>query len=86
MFDDISSRNLKHIHKHLAAFQALDPSISLEDVVQLGQHIASRPENLIGTPGGRKLFEEIVMMGAQLIRVRVVLNPSGRLRSVHVRK
>ncbi len=86
MSDDISSRNLKHIHKHLAAFQALDPSLSLEEIVQLGQRIASRPENLIGTPGGRKIFEEMLMMGSQPIRVRVVLNPSGRLRSVHVRK
>jgi hypothetical protein len=53
VLDDISDRNLKHIQKHLAAFQQLHPSLSLADVVSLGQHIASRPENLLGTPGGR---------------------------------
>jgi hypothetical protein len=83
---DISSRNLKHILKHLAALQALDHAISLEDIVRLGQQIASRPENMIGTPGGRKTFEEIVTIGSEQVRVRVVLNPSGGLRSVHRRK
>ena len=86
MCDDVSSRNLKYIHKHLAAFQALDHAISLADIIRLGQQIASRPENMIGTPGGRKTFEEIVTIGSQQVRVRVVLNPSGGLRSVHRRK
>ena len=86
MCDDVSSRNLKHIQKHLAAFQALDHAISLEDILRLGRQIASRPENMIGPPGGRKTFEEIVTIGSQQIRVRVVLNPSGGLRSVHRRK
>ena len=72
--------------KHLADFQALDHALSLEDIVRLGQQIASRPENIIGTPGGRKTFEEMVIIGSQQIRVRVVLNPSGGLRSVHRRK
>lgn len=85
MSDDIRSRNLKHIQKHLAAFHALDPTMSLEDVVRLGQYIASRPENLIGTPGGRQVFEDLVLIGAQQARVRVVLSPSGGLRSVHRR-
>ena len=85
MSDDLSSRNLKHIQKHLADFQKLNPSLALEDVVSLGQHIASRPENLLGTPGGRKVFEEVVAIGDQQVRVRVVLNPSGVLRSVHIR-
>ena len=86
MCDDVSSRNLKHIQKHLAALQALDHTISLEDIVRLGQQIASRPENMIGTPGGRKTFEEIVTIGSQQVRIRVVLHPSGGLRSVHRRK
>ena len=86
MCDDLSSRNLKHILKYLAAFQALDHAISLEDIIRLGQQIASRPENTIGTPGGRKTFEEMVTIGSQQVRVRVVLNPSGGLRSVHRRK
>jgi len=84
--DDVSSRNLKHILKHLVDFQALDYTISLEDIVRLGRQIASRPENMIGTSGGRKTFEEIVTIGSEQVRVRVVLNPSGGLRSVHRRK
>ena len=85
MLDDISNRNLKHLQKHLAAFQEFHPSLSLADVVSLGQYIASRPENLLGTPGGRKVFEEVVTIGAHSVRVRVVLNVSGGLRSIHIR-
>ena len=86
MCDDISSRNLKHRQKHLAALQALDHTLSLKDIVRIGRQIASRPENMIGTPGGRKTFEEIVTIGSEQVRVRVVLNPSGGLRFVHRRK
>ena len=86
MCDDISSRNLKHIQKHLADFQVLDHTLSLKDIVRVGQQSASRPENRIGTPGGRKTFEEIVTIGSQQVRIRVVLNPAGGLRSVHRRK
>ena len=31
------------------------------------------------------MFEEVVTVGGQQVRVRVVLNPSGALRSVHLR-
>jgi hypothetical protein len=57
---NVSKRNLKHIRKHLFDFQKLDPAISLEDVVDLAQKIAGRPANLLGTSGGRKIFEEMV--------------------------
>ncbi|MEQ9672237.1 hypothetical protein [Coleofasciculus sp. G2-EDA-02] len=66
-------------------FQVHEPSITLDDVLQLGQQIASRPENLIGNPGDRQIFEQYVNLGGQQIRVRVVLNSLGRLRSVHIR-
>ena len=49
------------------------------------KRIASRPENVLGIPGGRQVFEEVVTIGGQQVRVRVVLNPSGVLRSVHLR-
>jgi len=53
--------------------------------VKLGLEIASRPENLIGTPGGRQVFEQDVIIGNQQLIVRVVLNQIGNLRSVHIR-
>jgi hypothetical protein len=40
---------------------------------------------LLGIPGGRQVFEEVVTIGGQQVKVRVVLNPSGALRSVHLR-
>ena len=85
MYADISSRNLKHLQKHLVAFRNLDPSLALTDVLALGRRIASRPENLLGSPGGRQVFEAVVTIGSQQVRVRVVLHPSGALRSVHLR-
>ena len=85
MYADLSSRNLKHLQKHLAGFRNLDPSLALTDVLALGQRIASRLENLLGIPGGRQVFEEVVTISGQQVRVRVVLNPSGALRSVHLR-
>jgi hypothetical protein len=85
VYADISSRNLKHLQKHLTEFRHLDPSLVLTDVLVLGQRIASRPENLFGIPGGRQVFEEVVTIGGKQVRVRVVLNPSGALRSVHLR-
>ncbi len=51
----------------------------------LVKQIASRPDNLIGNPGDREIFEQDVNLGGQQIRVRVVLNSLGRLRSVHIR-
>jgi len=40
----------------------------------------------MGTPGDRQIFEQDVMLGEQTIRVRVVLNAIGSIRSVHIRK
>jgi hypothetical protein len=56
--EGVSKGNLKHIAQHLDQFRKLDPSMTLEQVVSLGKQIASRSENLVGTPGGRKVFEE----------------------------
>ncbi|MFB2875597.1 hypothetical protein [Floridanema aerugineum] len=53
--------------------------------MKLGLEIASRPENLIGTPGGRQVFEQNVMIGNQQVIVRAVLNQIGNLRSVHIK-
>lgn len=82
---DVSKRNLKHISKHLPEFQKLDSSMTIEKVVDLGQKIASKAGNLVGTPGGRKVFEEVVDVGGRQVKVRAVLNQNGGLRSVHIR-
>ena len=83
--ENVSNKNLKHISKHLPDFQEYESSITLDDVAQLGIEVASRPENLIGTPSGRQVFEQNVMLGGQEVRVRAVLNSIGSLRSVHIR-
>ncbi len=81
----VSKGNLKHIAKHLEEFRRLDPSMTTERLVELGNQIASRAENLVGTPGSRKVFEQVVNIGGQQVKVRAVLNPVGGLRSVHIR-
>ncbi|MBO1348472.1 MAG: hypothetical protein EBE86_014260 [Hormoscilla sp. GUM202] len=45
-----------------------------------------RRENLIETPGERQVFEQDVVFSEQTVRVRVVLNAIGNIRSVHIRK
>ncbi|MGH9967448.1 MAG: hypothetical protein ACREBG_06395 [Pyrinomonadaceae bacterium] len=82
----VSKGNLKHIGKHLDSFRRLDPSMTVDKLVELGHQIAGRAENLIGSPGGRKVFEEVVNVGGKEVKVRAVLNPAGGLRSVHIRQ
>ena len=55
------------------------------DVIKLGENIAQNPENLVSSPSGRQVFEKDVIIGEQMVRVRVVHNPLGNLRSVHIR-
>ena len=66
-------------------FQKYDSTITLNNLITLGENIAQNPENLINTPSGRQVFEKNVIIGEQVVRVRVVLNPLGNLRSVHIR-
>ncbi|MBC6473461.1 MAG: hypothetical protein GDA48_12120 [Hormoscilla sp. GM102CHS1] len=70
----------------MPAFQQYDVNLTLDDIVKLGQEIATRPENLIGTPGERQVLEQDVVFSEQTVRVRVVLNAIGNIRSVHIRK
>jgi len=84
--ENLSNKNLKHINKHLPEFQQYDANLTLDDIVKLCQEIAKRPENFIGTPGERQIFEQDVMLGEHPLRVRVVLNAIGSIRSVHIRK
>ncbi len=82
----VSAKGLKHIAKHLSQFQALNPRATLGGIVRLGQRIASNSNNLIGTPGGRQVFQQSVNIGGNQVPVRVVLNPNGGLRSIHIRQ
>jgi RHS repeat-associated protein len=81
----VSKGNLKHIAQHLDEFKRLDPSMTVDKVVELGQQIVSKAENLVSTPGGRKVFDQIVNIGGKEVKVRAVLNPSGGLRSVFIK-
>ena len=86
VLSQVSKGNLKHIAKHLPQFLKLDSSMTLEKVVALGLQVASKGGNLVGTPGGRKVFEATVEIGGKQVTVRAVLNPEGVLRSVHIRE
>ena len=82
---NISQRNLKHVAKHLSEFQKYDKRISLRDVVALGQRIVASAEGATGSAGGRSYFDKLVRVGSQLVRVRVVVNEHGAIRSIHIR-
>ncbi|MEJ7623732.1 MAG: RHS repeat-associated core domain-containing protein [Pyrinomonadaceae bacterium] len=81
----VSKGNLKHISKHLPNFLKMDASMTLEKVVAVGLEI-TKIGTLVGTPGGRKVFEATVNIGGRPTTVRAVLNTEGTLRSVHIRK
>jgi hypothetical protein len=85
LLEGLSKKSLKHINKHLKEFQKLNSKIDLNDVVNLGHKISTNSKNLIGTPGGRQVFEEVVNLGGKSTRVRAVLNTAGKLRSVNIR-
>ena len=59
--------------------------MTLRKLVDLGHKIASNINNLVGTPGGRKVFEATVEIGGKSLNVRAVLNTAGKLTSVHIR-
>lgn len=85
MPDNLSKRNIKHISKHLQEFQKYDATLTLNDIITLGSKIVENSENLIYISGERQIFEQTLNIGKQMIRVRVVLNPQGNLRSIHIR-
>lgn len=76
---------MKHEMAHFGEFQALDKSMNHTKLIGLAAQIASKSENFIGAPGNRKTFEQLVKIGDQLVRVRVVINEADNLRSVHIR-
>jgi RHS repeat-associated protein len=85
VLSQVSKGNLKHISKHLPQFLKLDASMTLEKVVAIGLEI-TKVGQLVGTPGGRRVFEATVNIGGKPTTVRAVMNTEGTLRSVHIRK
>ena len=81
----MSKNNLKHAKKHLPEFQKLDPNITESSLRELGASIV-KPQNQITQPGAsQKAFEEVINVGGQPTKVRVVLNELDKLHSVHIR-
>ncbi|MGD9589688.1 MAG: RHS repeat domain-containing protein [Pyrinomonadaceae bacterium] len=81
-----SVKALKHATKHLTKFQALRPGTTAEGLYRLGQRIASNPSNYLFTKGGMANYQRVVNIGGQSITVRVALNPSGKVKSIHIRR
>lgn len=81
----ISNKGLNHALKHLDQFQALDRSFDQNRMIALAAKIVADGDNLVGTPGGRTVYEQVVKVGDELVKVRVIVNPEGNLRSVHIR-
>ena len=74
-----SNNTLKHIvnQGHLSQFQASDPSLTLNSVVDIGINVAET-----GTKIGTNTFVKTMTIGGQQIEVKAVLNPNNGLRSV----
>jgi RHS repeat-associated protein len=81
---EVSKGNLKHIAKHLDEFRALDSKATVRDVVALGQRIAGNAGNFVKNHGEQKIYEAAVTIGDRTVRVRVVVNSHGGLRSVFI--
>jgi RHS repeat-associated protein len=82
---ETSTRNWKHISKHLSSFQELDSKMTLKSVERLGRKIASNGKNFVSAKGGNTNFEQVVKIGGNKVNVRAVLNKNNTLRSIHIR-
>ncbi|MGH9396162.1 MAG: hypothetical protein ACRD18_04855 [Terriglobia bacterium] len=74
-----SVNTLKHVAKHLPEFKKLDPTADLRQIITLGQGIVRS-----GIQTGPRTFEDTLSVGGSMVRVRAVLNYTGRLRSVYI--
>ncbi len=79
-----SKKNLKHINKHLGQFQKLNPNFTLQQQVNLGQRIASNPQNYIGSSGGRAAYQANITISGQTVPVRVVVNSVNNIRTIYI--
>jgi hypothetical protein len=59
--------------------------MTLEKVVDIGLKLSHGAGTLIGTPGGRKVYEATINIGGKPTVVRAVLNTEGKLRTVFIK-
>ena len=82
---NLSNRNKKHLKRHLAEFQELDPIITAESLRELGASIV-KPEYLTSSLDAEQLhFDKVIDINGNLTKVRAVLNRERKLRSVQIR-
>ena len=79
---DVSIRNLKHISAHLGEFKALDPSLNLKDVAEMGKD-AIGPN---GTQVGPRVWEKEATIGGKSVTIRAVKTYAGKLRTVYIKR
>jgi hypothetical protein len=65
----------------LSEFTALDPSINLKAVVEIGQDVTKT-----GTQVGTRAFEKTIQIGQETVTVRAYNNTNGVLRTVYIKK
>jgi RHS repeat-associated protein len=77
----ISKNTIKHIvnRGHLAEFQRLSPSLSIDDVTQIGIKVAET-----GRKVGTNTFVKTMEIGGKQVTVKSVVNANNALRSVYV--
>lgn len=51
-----------------------------------GKLTPANAENLVSSPGERQVFEQAIRIGSQDVKVRVVVNAHGELRSVFINR
>ena len=85
VLENLSNRNKKHLRRHLAEFQDLDPTITAESLRELGASIV-KPEYLNSSLDAEQLyFDKVIYFNGNPTRVRAVLNRERKLRSVQIR-
>ncbi len=75
----LSNNSLKHIVKHLDEFQKLDPSMTMNKLVDIGTDVVQT-----GSQIGGSAFTKTVQIGGHQVMVRAVVNNNHALRSIHI--
>ena len=85
VLENLSNRNKKHLKRHLAEFQELDPTITEESLRELGASIV-KPEYLTSSLNAEQLhFDKVININGTPTKVRAVLNRERKLRSIQIR-
>ena len=73
----LSRNNVKHILKHLPEFQALDPNLTVKEVVEIGRNVVAT-----GTKVRTSTWVKSVVIGGKEVVVRAAVNANNMLRTV----